>query len=257
MLVVLASVLGLAVGSFLNVVIARVPEGLSVVQPRSRCPRCGHEIASRDNIPVLSWILLRGRCRGCHEPISVRYPLVEIGTAAAWGAIVWRWGLDPATPLLLYTASTGIALALIDIDTRRLPFVIVRQTWIVTAALVVFAAGLSGDWSGILRAVIGSAVLGAFYFTLVLIKPDGMGWGDFLYSWTLGGFLGWFGWATLVVGTFSAFLVGGVVSVGAVAATRRIKGVTIPFGPSLIVGAFIGVALGESIMRWYLDISGL
>ena len=257
MLVALAAALGLAVGSFLNVVIARVPDGISIVSPRSRCPRCDTEITARDNIPVLSWLLLGRRCRGCREPISGRYPLVELGTAATWGLIVWHWGLDPAVPLLLYTASTGIALAVIDIDTRRLPFVIVRQTWVVTAALVVLAAGLSGDWSGILRAAIGAAVLGAFYFTLVLIKPGGMGWGDFLYSWTLGGFLGWFGWGSLVVGAFSAFLVGGLVSVGAVAATRKIKGVTIPFGPSLIAGAFIGVALGESIIRWYLDISGL
>lgn len=257
MLVALAAALGLAVGSFLNVVIARVPDGISVVSPRSRCPRCGYEITARDNIPVLSWLVLGRRCRGCRGLISARYPAVEIGTAAVWGAIVWHWGLDPAVPLLLYTASTGVALALIDLDTRRLPYVIVRQTWVVTAVLVILAAGLSGDWPGILRAAIGSAALGAFYFTLVLIKPDGMGWGDFLYSWTLGAVLGWFGWAELLVGSFAAFLVGGVVSLGVVLAARRLKGMTIPFGPSLIGGAFIGIVAGESIVRWYVGVSGL
>ena len=206
---------------------------------------------------MLSWILLRGRCRGCHEPISVRYPLVEIGTAAAWGAIVWPWGLDPATPLLLYTASTGIALGLIDLDTRRLPHVIVNQTWVVTAVLVLVAASTSGDWSGLVRAALGSAALGAFYFTLVFIKPGGMGWGDFKYSWTLGGVLGWFGWGPLVVGAFAPFLVGGLVSISAVISARRVKGVAIPFGPSLIIGSFIGVVAGAAIARWYLDVSGI
>ena len=120
LLLVLTAVLGLALGSFLNVVVWRVPRGESVVRPPSACPGCGTAIKARDNVPVLSWLVLRGRCRSCGTPISRRYPLVEAGTAVLFVVMALRFGWDPVLPAYLYLAAVGLALALIDIDCKRL-----------------------------------------------------------------------------------------------------------------------------------------
>ncbi len=125
-LVLCAGVLGTLIGSFLNVVVHRVPLGLSVVRPASRCPGCGGAIRRRDNIPVLSWVLLRGRCRDCRESISWRYPLVELMTGLLFAALAGLIGPSWALPAYLYLAAVAVALALIDLDVRRLPDAIVK-----------------------------------------------------------------------------------------------------------------------------------
>ncbi|WP_448629394.1 prepilin peptidase [Cellulomonas soli] len=132
--------LGLAVGSFLNVVIWRVPQGMSVVRPPSACPRCEHPIRGRDNVPVLSWLLLRGRCRDCRAPISIRYPLVETATGILFVASGLFAGPTWVLPALLYLVSITVALVLIDIDTRRLPDTIVLPSYLVTLALLSLAS---------------------------------------------------------------------------------------------------------------------
>ena len=119
--VVVVGCFGLLVGSFLNVVIWRVPRGESVVRPRSRCPACDAPIRERDNVPLVSWLLLRGRCRSCGEPISVRYPLVELGTGVLFAMLAWKVGTHAALPAFLYLGAVGLALAVIDLDTHRLP----------------------------------------------------------------------------------------------------------------------------------------
>ncbi|MDQ6648998.1 MAG: prepilin peptidase, partial [Actinomycetota bacterium] len=121
MLTVLCGIAGLLIGSFLNVVVWRVPRGQSVVRPASACPSCHVPIRARDNLPVAGWLVLRGRCRDCHEPISSRYPIVELATGVLFAVLAVRFGFDPVLPAFLYLGAVGLALALIDLDTRRLP----------------------------------------------------------------------------------------------------------------------------------------
>jgi leader peptidase (prepilin peptidase)/N-methyltransferase len=250
----LAGVLGLLVGSFLNVVIWRVPRGESVVRPRSACPRCGEPVRSRDNVPVLSWVLLRGRCRDCGAPIAWRYPVVELGTGvafalvAAWAGPVWE------LPALLYLTAVAIALSLIDLDVHRLPDAIVLPSIVVALVLLTVAAAGSGDWSALLRAACGGAALSAAYFVLVIVYPAGMGLGDVKLAALLGVYLGWYGWGAVLIGGFAAFLLGGVYAIGLVISRRAGRGSGVPFGPWMVLGAAVGVSLGEPLWSAYLSV---
>jgi leader peptidase (prepilin peptidase)/N-methyltransferase len=184
-LVAAFALLGLLIGSFLNVVVHRVPAGLSVVSPPSACPRCAHPIRRRDNVPVVSWLVLRGRCRDCGAPISLRYPLVEAGTAVLFGLVAAWVGLSWTLPVMLYAAGLAVALALIDLDVHRLPDALVLPSYPVVAALLVLAAanpGATPHWGALAPAAVGGAVLGGLYLLLAVLKPGGMGWGDALWS---------------------------------------------------------------------------
>jgi leader peptidase (prepilin peptidase)/N-methyltransferase len=256
-LAVLVGLLGLVGGSFLNVVAHRVPLGRSVVRPRSACPACGHEVRARDNVPVLSWLLLRGRCRDCQEPISPRYPLVELGTGVLFlltFLVLEQRNLLGVLPAALYLAAISIALAAIDLDTRRLPNAIVLPSYPVLALLLVLASALEADWWALARAGMGGAALWLLYFLVMLAKPGGMGFGDVKLAGLLGAALGWFGWGSLVVGAFSAFLLGGLFSVGLLLAGRAGRKSAIPFGPWMLLGAWIGIFLGEALWGAYLGI---
>jgi leader peptidase (prepilin peptidase)/N-methyltransferase len=220
LLLVFVALVGLVVGSFLNVVIWRVPRGESVVSPPSHCPGCDRPVRPRDNIPVLSWLLLRGRCRDCREPISPRYPLVEAGTAAVFVLLAASIGLEPELPAFLYLGAICVALALIDIDVKRLPNVIVLPSYPVALVMLGAAALVDNRWDDLLRAVLGMVALYALYFLLALVYPAGMGFGDVKLAGVLGLYLGWLGWAEVVTGGFLGFLFGGVVG-GAVMLARR------------------------------------
>lgn len=250
----LCAVLGLVVGSFLNVVIARVPAGESVVQPRSRCPACRHEIRSRDNVPVLSWLLLRGRCRDCGRRISVRYPVVELLTAAVFGTLALRLGLAPELPAFLYLGAVGVALALIDLDTKRLPDALTLPSYLVGVVLLSGAVLLGADAGLLLRAVLGMAALFAFFFGLAFAYPAGMGFGDVKLAGVLGLFLGWVGWGALLVGAFTGFLLGGVVGVVVVLRKRGGRKTAIPYGPFMLLGAFLAVLVGQPLFDAYLGL---
>ncbi len=147
--------LGLAIGSFLNVVIHRVPRGESVVSPPSACPSCNNAIRPRDNVPVAGWLLLKGRCRDCQAPISPRYPLVEAATAGLFVVMALRFGLDPVLPAYLYLAAVGLALALIDLDCKRLPDALTLPSYPVAAGLLGVAAAAGSDSGSWLRALLG------------------------------------------------------------------------------------------------------
>lgn len=260
-LVTFAGLFGLAIGSFLNVVVWRLPRGESLASPPSACPKCGHEIRARDNIPVIGWLALRGRCRDCGEPISARYPLVEAATGVAFATIALVVGIEPpavwALPAYLYLAAISIALALIDLDTRRLPNRIVLPSLAVGAALLALASWASGDWGALLRAVIGSAGLFVLYFAIALIAPRGMGMGDVKLAAVLGLYLGWLGWGPLAVGAFAAFLLGGAFAIALLIARRARRGTAIPFGPWMIAGAWLGIAVGAVVWNGYLTTFGL
>jgi leader peptidase (prepilin peptidase)/N-methyltransferase len=249
----LLALLGLLVGSFLNVVIARVPAGESVVQPRSRCPRCGSEIAARDNIPVLSWALLKGKCRHCAEPISVRYPIVELTHAALWMVMLWHFGWTWQLPAYLYFASVGLALAVIDLDTKRLPNALTLPSYVVLGLLLLLPAVAEPDWGAYLTAWLGALALFAFYFLLAVIYTSGMGFGDVKLAGVLGLVLGWLGWSVVLVGGFLGFLLGAVVG-GALMLVRRAgRKSKIPFGPFMLAGALLAVLWGGQLWDAYLD----
>jgi leader peptidase (prepilin peptidase)/N-methyltransferase len=253
LLVVPVTVLGLLVGSFLNVVVWRVPRGESVVHPPSACPGCGREIRPRDNVPVLSWLLLRGRCRDCGTTISARYPLVEAATAVLFGLVALHlpaW----AVPAYAYLAAIGVALALIDLDTHRLPNAIVLPSYPVLAALLALASWGEGDWPALLRAAVGGLALWVAYCAMWVAYPRGMGFGDVKLAGLLGAALAWLGWGPFAVGAFAAFLLGGVFSIGLLLTGRASRGTGIPFGPWMLLGAAVGVAVGEPLWDAYLSL---
>lgn len=262
---------GLLIGSFLNVVIFRVPAGRSIVSPPSSCGGCGVQIRPFDNVPVLSWLLLRGRCRDCSARISPRYPLVELLTGVVFAAVALRFApwqaldqpmpaaLGPIAETLAFAAlaGVGIALAWIDIDTQRLPDAIVLPSYPVVGALLTVASATTGEWEALLRALAGGAILFAAYFAMAFAYPAGMGLGDVKLAGLLGLALGWLGWGELVVGGFSAFLLGGAFAVVLVALRRAGRGSGIPFGPWMLAGAALAIFAGEPLWLGYLRLVGL
>ena len=246
----LVTLFGLAVGSFLNVVIHRVPRGESLVHPGSHCPRCDAPVRPWHNVPVLGWLVLRGRCADCEAPIGVRYPLVELGTGLLFLALAVRFAHADqlgALAAYLYFAAAGIALALIDLDVRRLPNAIVLPSYPVLAALLTIAAFVDGNWWALARAAIGGAGLFAFYLALALAYPAGMQFGDVKLAGVVGAILAYLSWPALFVGGFTAFLLGSIVGVTIIATGRGGRRTALPFGPFMIAGAFIAVFAADPL----------
>jgi leader peptidase (prepilin peptidase)/N-methyltransferase len=258
---VMATLFGLLIGSFLNVVIYRVPAKRTLMG-RSYCPKCNHLIRGIDNIPVLSWLALGKKCRDCKAPISFRYPAVELFTAFAWmGVTFWALQKDALMllPLLLILASASIALAMIDFDTMTLPNRITYPLFILTAIYLPVAAIAGNQMENLVNAGIGALIYGGFFFMLwFLTGGRGLGFGDVKLSPTLGALIGWFAAAPgAIVALASAFIIGGLPA-GILMAMGVIKrGTPIPFGPMLILGAWVGTLFGPEIADLYLTVSGL
>ena len=248
---------GLAIGSFLNVVIWRVPRGESVVSPPSHCPGCDAQIRGRDNIPLLSWLLLRGRCRDCGTRISPRYPAVELLTGLLFLGMALAIGVTWELPAYLYLTAVGIALAFIDLDTKRLPNALTLPSYPILAALLLLPAVAYGDWSAYLRAMLGAAALFCFYLVLALVYPAGMGMGDVKLAGVLGMGMAWLGWGEWLVGAFLAFLIGALVGLSLMLVRRAGRRTAIPFGPFMVSGALIGIMVGPAIADWYAGLLGV
>lgn len=257
-----AGLLGLVIGSFLNVVVYRVPAGVPLTR-ESRCPGCDHAIKPWQNVPLVSWLALRGKCAQCGEPISARYPLVELATGVAFVGVVWFFLATSTAPMpatiavivaYLYFAAISITLTLIDLDTRRLPNAIVLPAYVVALLLLAVACVQGADWSSLLRAAIGGAALYAFYFVLRLIRPAGMGGGDVKLAGVVGIYLAWLGWGALIVGAFFAFVLGGVFGIALMAARRAGRKTAIPFGPWMLAGAWVGIFAGTALADWYVGL---
>ncbi|NEM91203.1 prepilin peptidase [Galbitalea soli] len=262
---------GILIGSFLNVVVYRVPIGMSLVAPASACPNCHSGIKGYDNIPVVSWLLLGGRCRQCKAPISVRYPLVEAGTAVFFGVVAAFFApsissahtvagaVSAALALVafLYLTAISVALALIDLETHRLPNAIVLPAYAVGAVLLGAAALVGGHWDALLRGGAGVVALAALYFVLALVSRGGMGLGDVKLAGVLGLYLGWSGWGSLLVGAFAAFILGGVFGMALIVSRRAGRRSGIPFGPWMLAGAWIGIFAGDQLWTGYLSALGL
>jgi leader peptidase (prepilin peptidase)/N-methyltransferase len=247
-----AGVGGLVVGSFLNVVIHRLPRHESLVAPRSRCPACQAPIRPADNVPVVSFLALRGRCRACRQPIPWRYPAVELGTAGLFVALAARLGPVAVLPAYLVLAASLVAVAAIDAATSRIPRSLVWATAALGAPLLVVGALPGGQWHRLAAAAVGAAVGFGFLYLVHVAAPRGMGFGDVRLSGLIGGFLGWLGVAYALIGLFLAFLYGGVVGVGLVAGRRRGWGSRLPFGPFLAAGALSAVLFGGPIRQAWL-----
>jgi len=244
-LLVGAGILGAVIGSFLNVVVWRLPRGESLVKPRSRCPQCDTPIRPHHNVPVLSWLALRGRCADCAAPISARYPLVEALTAGLYVAVVAATGADRDAIIGLLLVSALVPLALIDLDTRRLPNVITGPAAI--AAVVALALLRPGELPGHLLA--GALAAGAL-LVVALIKPGGMGMGDVKLAGVLGLFLGSAVAPALFMALIAGSLAGAVIAARAgVAQARRMA---IPFGPFLALGGVGGILVGGQLVGWYV-----
>jgi leader peptidase (prepilin peptidase)/N-methyltransferase len=244
-------VLGLAVGSFLNVVIYRVPLEQSVVRPRSRCPKCGTQIAERDNIPVVSWLLLGGKCRTCEAPISSRYPLVELLTAALFAGVGARFGADWALPAYLVFVAGMIALAFTDLDHYLLPKRIVYPVLFAEAGLLTLAAVATGRWHHFFVAIISAAASFAVFFVINLINPRWLAFGDVRLSPLIGLALGWLGGGYVPLGFLAANLLGAIIGVALIATKRIGRKTPIPYGVFLAVGAFVAIYAGSPILQWY------
>lgn len=243
---------GLAVGSFANVAIYRVPAGLSVVRPRSSCPRCSTPIAWYDNIPILSFVLLGGKCRHCKEPISIRYPIVELAVAALFTATAFRFGVRAELPAFLIFTAALVMLSAIDLEHRRLPNKILGPASIIAIALFSVGAFSTGRWESLRDSLLGAAVYGLPMFALALLYPKGMGLGDVKFAGYLGFHLGWLGLTHVLVGAVAGFLSGGLTGTILLASGRSGRKDPIPFGPFMAFGALLAVFLGRPILRLWL-----
>ncbi len=269
--VTLSSVLGLIVGSFLNVVIHRMPKMMerewaqqcaslhgeelppappyNLVIPRSACPSCGHRISAWENIPVISWLVLRGRCASCAAPISARYPLVEAVTGMLSGFAAWHFGFGLAGAAALLLVWALVALTFIDFDTQLLPDdITLPLLWL---GLLFNSADAFTDLnSAVIGAVAGYLTLWSVYWLFKLVmKKEGMGYGDFKLLAAIGA---WFGWIMLPLVILLSSLVGAIVGVILMVAAKRGRNVPMPFGPYLAGGALVALFWGEAIMRAYL-----
>jgi leader peptidase (prepilin peptidase)/N-methyltransferase len=252
-LVLFVAVLGLAIGSFLNVVIWRVPRGESVVHPPSACPSCGSAIRPGDNVPILGWILLRGRCRDCRAPISARYPMVEAGTALLFVVFALRFGPHMELAAYLYLAAVGTALALIDLDVKRLPDALTLPSYVVGTVLL---AGASlHEPHVLLRAGLGAAAMFAVYFALCFAYPAGMGFGDVKLSGVLGLYTAWLGWDVWSAGLLLGFFLGGFFGIGVLLVKKGGRKTAIPFGPFMLLGALVAILFGHSLVDGYLSLT--
>lgn len=246
----LLGLVGLVVGSFLNVVIVRMPDEESIVSPPSKCPECGTAISPRDNIPVVSWVLLRGRCRSCRTPIPAGYPLVELANAVLWVVAGLRFGTSWALVPMLVLFSTLLAQSVIDLELYRL---LDRITFPVLGASVVLIAVTSAVEGDPTR--IGLAVAGALGYCLFLgipafVMPRGMGLGDVKLALLLGLFLGWLHPLLIGFSLMIACVLGVVVGIGMLA-VRRGKSQPFPFGPWLALGCVLALVFSQPLLDIY------
>lgn len=269
-------VLGLLVGSFLNVVIHRLPlmmhrewlhqchdmlelpetetEVLTLSKPRSRCPHCGHAITALENIPVLSYLLLRGRCKACKAPISKRYPLIELLTAIISGIVAWHFGFGFAAMGALFLSWALIALTCIDIDHQLLPdSITLPLLWL---GLIFNLFGIFTDLhSAVMGAMAGYLSLWLVYHAFRLATgKEGMGFGDFKLLAALGA---WLGWQALPMIILLSSLVGALVGIGLILFKQQHRDNPIPFGPYLAAAGWLALVWGDALTQGYLNWSGL
>jgi leader peptidase (prepilin peptidase)/N-methyltransferase len=245
--IALAAVIGACFGSFLNVVIYRLPLGQSLVSPGSRCPKCGYQLRPWDNVPVFSWILLGGRCRKCRAPISAQYPIVEIVTALLFALVMWQTPAGPQLISRLILAAALVALFGIDLEHQILPNVITLPG--IAVGLMFSLIAPPGWLDALIGTVLGAGLLygiaAAYYYVR---REEGLGMGDVKMLAMIGAFLGWKAvLVTLVLSSFS----GAALGLALIAAQRGGMKLALPFGTFLAVGAVAAMLAGDPLIAWY------
>jgi prepilin signal peptidase PulO-like enzyme (type II secretory pathway) len=232
---------GLALGSFMNVVAARVPLRRSLVSPGSACMSCGHEIAWRDNVPVVSWLLLRGQCRHCKAAIPSRYPAVELSSALLVAGCVWKFGAHPEA-----LVAAAFCLVLVAVSATDLELGIIPNRIVLPAAAVILAAQTamhpSPQWA------VGALAAAGFLFAVALVAPRGMGMGDVKLALVLGAMLGTTVSVAMFVGLLAAMVPAIVLFIRLGVGARKVK---LPFGPFLAIGAVVALFAGHELLQGY------
>ena len=244
--VIIAFVFGLLIGSFLNVVAYRLPRGESLISPPSHCPACNKPVRRRDNIPVLGWLLLRGRCRDCGEPFSWTYPAVELMTGLLFALVVATQDDAIGVALGLCLVTTLVPVTLIDLDVRRIP-----NTITLASAVAALVAGVAFDLDGVPEQVIAAGAAGGLFLLAAVIKPKGMGMGDVKLVAVLGLYLGRAVAPAIFIALILGVVIGGVVM--ARIGVARGRKTTVPFGPFLAIGGMVAFFAGNAIVDAYLD----
>ena len=235
-----SALFGLPIGSFLNVVIWRVPRNESVVHPPSHCPGCDNAIAPHDNIPVVSWLLLRGKCRHCKTAINTRYPLVEAFTALTFGIVGWRFAESIVVVGLLIFSAALIALCAIDLEHMLLPNKVIYPTAAMVLPLFALAAGVDDQWSQLGRATLGGLAGFSIFYAIWFVAPRAMGFGDVRLSALLGFVAAYFGWQVFGAAMLLPFVIGSIAGIAV--------GAPIVLAPMAVVGA-IAYIYGERLIR--------
>ena len=244
--------LGSLIGSFLNVCIYRLPRNLSVIFPSSRCPSCNIPIKAYDNIPLLSFLLLGGRCRYCKIRISLRYPLVEALNALLYVLVLWRFGFGWHMPVLFAFCSAMIVITFIDLDFQIIPDTITLPgipVGLITASLVLPDPFDRSSLLGLGGAIIGLFTGGAIFYVIAVLSRGGMGGGDIKMMAMVGSFMGW---KSTLLTTFAGSLLGSCVGIFLMVVKGKGRKTKVPFGPFLAAGALISLFYGQEILSLYL-----
>lgn len=251
-LILLSGFLGFLVGSFANVCVYRIPRRESIVLPASHCPVCNHAIAPLDNIPIFSWLMLRGRCRHCHSRISWRYPLLEALMGLSWAGLAWHFGPEPQLAMAVSLFFLLWVLTFIDLETGLLPDIL---------TLPGIALGLLFSWwlghgpAAIIGALAGYGILWLVNRLFLLFTGrEGMGYGDFKLLAMLGAFLGWQALPFIIL---VSSVIGVVIGSLFLWVSRRGLRAEIPFGPYLAVAGMIWLLWGDAILAWYMTTAGM
>ncbi len=262
-LIIGAVLVGLVVGSFANVPIHRWPAGGTVTDPRrSACPSCGTPIRALDNVPVVSWLALRGRCRDCGAAISARYLVVEVVTGVLFGCVAWVWRVDPLLPALLVFTWSAVVATAIDLVHRIIPNRLTLRLPLVLLPLLVVAAAVDGAWNDLWRALLTAVLLPLAMFGLsevfrLVRGQDGIGMGDVKYAVSIGLLVGWLGGLHLVVFAYGTILAAVLVALVLLALGKARLASRIPFGPYLALGAMLTILAGEPLTAWVRAYLGL
>jgi leader peptidase (prepilin peptidase)/N-methyltransferase len=249
--------LGLIIGSFLNVLIYRIPEEISIVKPPSNCPKCNTRLKVVDLIPVFSYVFLKGKCRYCGEKVSSRYMLIEILTGAVFAVLFWRFGLSPEFMAFSFLMSILIAVFFIDLDHMIIPNGLVITGLIAGGILFLFNLKYGFDfyqdtsWWNPIVGMFSSSVLLTIIALVgsIIYKSEAMGGGDLKIFLPIGIFLGW---KMALIALFIAVIISGIPSMVLVIIKKANRKTTIPFGPFIVVGTFVTILFGWDILRWYL-----
>jgi leader peptidase (prepilin peptidase)/N-methyltransferase len=245
MTIAVAAAYGLIFGSFLTVVVDRVPRGASIISPGSACGNCGLNLGLRDLVPVISWLALRGKCRRCRMDIGIEPLILELLTGLLFGMFAWKFGLDWALPAYCALAVGLVGLSWIDLRTKRLPRQIIYVTAIIGIPLLCIAALVRDEPERIWMMLLGAGIALAFMSLVYVVSRGGMGDGDVRLSPLLGAYLGWLNPGLVPVGLFFGFFAGAVVGVAMMATGRAGRKTAVPFGPFLALGTIVAIFVGQ------------